>query len=180
MATSKKAHRLFSRLRTTRCSKSLALPRGTTVKRQGMIVLTNFRKAAQFDDHWARKFINDNPPGCPSLAFTFGYFQHGMTDPANVISMICFQKMQEVMTNVTFRLDELHAIDTRSPPVPDESSIRHLENGNTSSFTFEYRLQNNLWYVLETYKNGTDMNAFNSIPSTRLSPPAKIPSQARS
>ena len=40
-------------------------------------------------------FIKDNPPGCPSLAFTFGYFQQGITDPTNVTSMICFQKMQE-------------------------------------------------------------------------------------
>jgi hypothetical protein len=105
-----------------------------------------------------RKFIDDNPPGCPSLAFTFGYFQQGVTDPANVTSMICFQKMQEVMANVSFKQDELQAIDTRSPPVPDESSVRYLENGNTGSFTFEYRLQDNLWYVLEIYKNGTDAN----------------------
>jgi Protein of unknown function (DUF3433) len=105
-----------------------------------------------------RMFIKNNPPGCPSLAFTFGYFQQGVTDPTNVTSMICFQKMQEVMTNVTFKQDELHAIDTKSPPVPDESSIRHLENGNRGAFTFEYRLQDNLWYVLEIYKNGTDLN----------------------
>jgi hypothetical protein len=115
-----------------------------------------------------QKFIKDNPPGCPSLAFIFGSFQRGVADPANnylpgldggpanVTSMVCFQKMQQVMTNVTFEPDSLHTVDKQSPPVPDESSVQNLKNGDTGYFTFEYRLQYNLWYAMEIYKDGSD------------------------
>lgn len=84
-----------------------------------------------------------NPPGCPSLAFTFGYFELNSTEKSNVTTMICFQEMQEVRTNITLLLNSTE-LDATRPPLVDESSIKTLENGASGSTAFQYRIQNNL------------------------------------
>ncbi len=83
----------------------------------------------------------DNPPGCPSLAFTFGYFDLQVTDKINVTTMVCFQEMQEVKTQITLQLNSTE-LDSTYPPIADESSVKTLQNAKSGGTTFQYRIQN--------------------------------------
>jgi hypothetical protein len=98
---------------------------------------------------------SDNPPGCPSLAFTFGTFKLGSTDRSNVTTMVCYQQLQQVTAAVAFLANSTD-IDTASPPTVDESSVTTLANplSATGNTAFEYRLQNNLLNEIATF-NGS-------------------------
>lgn len=89
--------------------------------------------------------VPDNPPGCPSLAFTFGSFRLGSTERSVVTSMVCYQQLQRVSASVTFLVNSTK-IDSTRPPIVDESSVKLLSNPvSTSGGTiFEYRIQQNL------------------------------------
>jgi hypothetical protein len=104
---------------------------------------------------------NDNPPGCPSLAFTFGHLAYQLKDPKadpdgsgqiyyqtvttqpNLTTMICYQQLDEMQTNVTF-LPPDFTISTAQPPVPHEDSVRHLAGGPHGETSFEYRPQEHI------------------------------------
>jgi Protein of unknown function (DUF3433) len=100
---------------------------------------------------------NDNPPGCPSLAFTFGHLAYKLKDPItdnetgqtyyqtvttqpNLTTMICYQLLDEIQSNVTF-LPPDFTVSTTQPPVPHEDSVRHLASGPHGETFFEYRPQ---------------------------------------
>jgi hypothetical protein len=85
----------------------------------------------------------DNPPGCPSLAFAFGYYD--LTDSFDAAqpkatAMFCYQRMQQVLTNVTLTLPGL-SIAADQPPIPDESTVKLLSSGPNGETAFEYRIQ---------------------------------------
>jgi hypothetical protein len=100
---------------------------------------------------------HDNPPGCPSLAFTFGHLAYKLKDPMtdnetgqtyyqtvttqpNLTTMICYQLLDEIQSNVTF-LPPDFTISTAQPPVPHEDSVRHLASGPHGETSFEFRPQ---------------------------------------
>jgi hypothetical protein len=103
---------------------------------------------------------NDNPPGCPSLAFTFGHLAYKLKDPVtdnetgqtyyqtvatqtNLTTMICYQLLDEIQSNVTF-LPPDFTISTAQPPIPHEDSVRHLASGPHGETSFEYRPQSHI------------------------------------
>jgi hypothetical protein len=103
---------------------------------------------------------DDNPPGCPSLAFTFGHLAYKLKDPTtdnetgqtyyqtvttqpNLTTMICYQLLDEIQSNVTF-LPPDFTISTAQPPVPHENSVRHLASGPHGETSFEYRPQEHI------------------------------------
>ena len=79
---------------------------------------------------------NDNAPGCPSFAFTFGRITHN--DDSELTSMVCYQLLEEVQTNVVFNLPDLE-ISAESPPVPDEALATLLHSSNNGDTAFEFR-----------------------------------------
>lgn len=106
--------------------------------------------------------IADNPPGCPSLAFTFGRFKWDSTDSSNVTAMYCFQEIQELQATVSL-LPNSTELDLSQPPVVDEQTVRTLQNGNSGSTAFQYRIQSNLASVLVApYKDQLD-GFFNAL-----------------
>jgi hypothetical protein len=60
----------------------------------------------------------NNPPGCPSLPFTFGYFSVTRTTKSNVTTMMCYQLLKGVQTDVNFYLPGF-TISTSNSPVPE-------------------------------------------------------------
>ncbi|KAJ6439890.1 cutinase transcription factor 1 alpha [Purpureocillium lavendulum] len=88
--------------------------------------------------------ITDN--GCPSFAVTLGMinlksaekvgkdtrwnFEHAME------TLVCYQHVEEVKSNVTWHLPGFQ-IDTKQPPIPDESTKRSLKTeGGSERFPF--------------------------------------------
>jgi Protein of unknown function (DUF3433) len=85
----------------------------------------------------------DNPPGCPSLAFIFGHVSVNGTAKSNVTTMMCYQLLEEVQTNVTFYLPGF-TISASNPPVPDESTVKYLHSSSNGDTAFEFRPQSHL------------------------------------
>lgn len=90
-------------------------------------------------------YTSDNPPGCPSLAFTFGRFKVSSTDLTNVTTMVCYQELQQVSAQVTLLANSTQ-IDPANPPIVDETAVTTLPNpsSDVGSTAFQYRIQNNL------------------------------------
>ncbi|EXJ94509.1 hypothetical protein A1O1_02905 [Capronia coronata CBS 617.96] len=92
------------------------------------------------------EYISDNPAiGCPSLAFTFGQFQLDSTDKGQVTSMICYQEIQGLDANVTFKPNST-TIDPNHPPIVHDGSIFVHDNpaSTDGAHSFDFRIQNNL------------------------------------
>lgn len=106
-------------------------------------------------------YISDNPPGCPSLAFTFGLFKLDSTDRSMVTTMVCQQQIQQILATVTF-LANSTTIDGTNPPTVDESTVKLLVNplSTSGSTSFEYRIQQNLLNEFATF-NGSGYAANN-------------------
>ena len=102
--------------------------------------------------------IADNPPGCPSLAFTFGLFKLNSMDRSMVTTMVCQQRIQQVSATVTFLANSTR-IDTTIPPKVDESTITLLANplSNSGSTSFEFRIQNNLINEFAPFNGAGDL-----------------------
>ncbi|CAD6574065.1 MAG: hypothetical protein ASARMPREDX12_006370 [Alectoria sarmentosa] len=79
----------------------------------------------------------DNPPGCPSLGFIFGYFTVGDDTNTNASALVCSQLMEEVQAETHFLLPSLD-LDPRNPPIPDESTAKYLVNQTDA---LPYRIQ---------------------------------------
>lgn len=79
----------------------------------------------------------DNPRGCPSLGFIFGYFTVGDDTNTNVTALICSQLVEEVQTETHFLLPSLD-LDPSNPPIPDESTVKYLANQTDAR---PYRIQ---------------------------------------
>jgi len=118
-------------------------------------------------DQWA-----DNPRGCPSLAFTFGYFgwnETGYLDTSksNITTMMCYQLMQQVDVNVNISLPDL-SISTSSPPIPDETTARYLPAGRSGMEILEYRIEGHMEMQLsvfdqDQYTSTTDQLTDNNV-----------------
>lgn len=79
----------------------------------------------------------DNPPGCPSLAFIFGYLNVGDGMETDTTALICSQLAQEVQTETHFLLPSLD-LDPDNPPIPDEGTVKYLVNETSA---LPYRIQ---------------------------------------
>ena len=79
----------------------------------------------------------DNPPGCPSLGFIFGYFAPGGHTNINVTAFTCSRLAEEVQTETPFLLPSLD-LDHNHPPIPDESTVKYLANQTDA---LAYRIQ---------------------------------------
>lgn len=86
------------------------------------------------------------PPGCPSLAFTFGNFStewrdHFLWDleapTACFTTMSCSQLMAEVQTDVTLSIPDFTVISA----LPDESTAKYLPSGENGQIEFPWRPQ---------------------------------------
>ena len=105
----------------------------------------------------------DNPPGCPSLGFIFGYFTVGDDTNSNVTALMCSQLFEEVQAETEFLLPSLD-LDPRNPPVPNESTAKYLANQINA---LPYRIQTAFDTEITEY-NGT--NAFRTGNTTMLDP----------
>ena len=105
----------------------------------------------------------DNPPGCPSLGFIFGYFTVGDDTNINATGLICSQLVEEVQTETQFLLPSLE-LDPEHPPVPDESTVKYLANQTEA---LPYRVQVAFDSEVPAH-NGTP--AFESAIPTALDP----------
>ncbi|KAG9774125.1 hypothetical protein KCU88_g5579, partial [Aureobasidium melanogenum] len=83
---------------------------------------------------------NDNPPGCPSLAFIYGFVNVEVPEQTEVTVLMCYQQIQRVQTTVFFDLPAM-TISTAQAPIPDERTIELLPNGRNGETTFSYRIQ---------------------------------------
>jgi len=82
----------------------------------------------------------DNPPGCPSLAFIYGYADANDPAQTSITTLVCYQLINQIQANVTFTWPDL-SIPPSRPPVPDESSLAPVYSGPNRETTFQYRLQ---------------------------------------
>ncbi|KAI1815765.1 hypothetical protein GGS20DRAFT_584201 [Poronia punctata] len=95
--------------------------------------------------------------GCPSFAVTVGkgfatrkvkttknHTSFDFDIDIDVASIMCFQHLESVDTDVTLSLSSLGKIPTDHPPVPDESTARYLVNklSNYTGRIFEFPLNN--------------------------------------
>ncbi len=105
----------------------------------------------------------DNPPGCPSLGFIFGYFTVGDDSDDNATALICSQLAEEVQTETHFLLPSLD-LDPSNPPISDESTVKYLANQTDA---LPYRIQAAFDSEVIAY-NGT--SSFQSGSPTALDP----------
>ncbi|KIV87543.1 hypothetical protein PV11_03082 [Exophiala sideris] len=111
------------------------------------------------------QYIGDNPAvGCPTLAFTFGYFQLNSDDQSPVTTMICYQEIQSLQANVTLKLNTT-TIDSNHPPVIQNSTVSLEVNpiSTTGAKSFDFRIQNNL---------ANEMTLFNGAAGTPATNPS--------
>ncbi|KAJ9605266.1 hypothetical protein H2200_009923 [Cladophialophora chaetospira] len=82
----------------------------------------------------------DNPPGCPSLAFMYGFADVDDPIKTTITTLVCYQYIDQVQANVSFVLPDL-TIPTNQPPIVDESTSRRLKSGSNNETAFQFRLQ---------------------------------------
>lgn len=133
---------------------------------------------------------NDNPSGCPSLAFIYGYVDVNDQSQSAITTLMCYQQMQRIPVSLSLTLPEL-TISQESPPVPDESNITLLASGPGGEMAFSYRpelhMDNELSIFNQTQYDSTNfgqvtLDGFfqgvlfgrSPIPHTWLSDPARV------
>ncbi|KIV81827.1 hypothetical protein PV11_03979 [Exophiala sideris] len=82
----------------------------------------------------------DNPPDCPSLAFIYGYADANDPSRTSITTLMCYQYIDQLQTNVTFTWPDL-AIPGQSAPSVNESSAKRLSSGPAGQTEFQFRLQ---------------------------------------
>lgn len=111
-----------------------------------------------------------NQAGCPSFGFGFGTASPTPTNRSgdqgqdtiwspnsDILSFICSQRLEEVMTKVTFALHDF-SISKATPPIPDESTARLL-NGTHKNW-FQISLNT---LILSLRDLGSDYSGKNSL-----------------
>ena len=95
---------------------------------------------ADYDD----PYTDNSLTGCPSFAFSLGIASAGTksnkteddglvwNSHSNIGITYCYQRLEQVLTNVTFSYPGF-AINSTIPPLPIESSAHDLSNGSTTS-----------------------------------------------
>ncbi len=84
----------------------------------------------------------DNPPGCPSLAFVYGYADFDQPAKNDVTMLMCYQEIQTVETSVMFELGSM--LISSQAPVLTESSVKLLHSGPDGETAFSYRIQQHM------------------------------------
>ena len=69
----------------------------------------------------------DNHPGCPSLAFIYGYVDVNNPGVTSAGAMICTQRLDQISTTVTFTSANM-SISLLHPPIPDETTATPIPN----------------------------------------------------
>jgi hypothetical protein len=83
----------------------------------------------------------DNPPGCPSLAFIYGYADVEDTTKSTISVMSCSQIVEQLEANVTMQAVDL-SIPSHLPPIAIETSAIALPStADNSTTAFPFRLQ---------------------------------------
>lgn len=115
--------------------------------------------------------MNDNPLGCPSLAFIYGIANlssfSDITQKHRIAVEVCYQRLQKVDASVNF-LNSDFEIDSALPPLANESTAEYVKvtNGTlsyvkdvTSSTSFHFRIQEHFDTAFAVF-NGTNENPF--------------------
>lgn len=102
---------------------------------------------------------NNNPPGCPSLGFIYGYVDVHKPQETFVTAVMCYQELQTVQTAMTFNLPSF-AISLTQPPVPEESNVTLLQSGPNGETAFTYRIQEHMDQSLSLF-NQTEFQSAN-------------------
>lgn len=83
---------------------------------------------------------SDNPPGCPSLAFIYGYADVNNPSKTAVTTLMCYQYIDQIEANVSFALPAF-TIPITQPPSVNESSTQRLTSGPNNETAFPFRIQ---------------------------------------
>lgn len=112
--------------------------------------------------------LQDNsPPGCPSLAFTFGNFSiqrlidfsDDSPEPPDVFTtMSCYQLMAEIQTDVILSVPDFRV----SSAVPDESTIKYLASGPNGETEFGWRPQVHFELEVTIWDSNVSFGGFGS------------------
>ncbi|KAK5945434.1 hypothetical protein PMZ80_002639 [Knufia obscura] len=90
----------------------------------------------------------DNAPGCPSLVMVYGYLNGGAPLKSTWTSLLCYQQLQQITTNLTMTVPN-NEIPQDVPPVPNEATAQYLRSGPSDETAFWWRLQSNLEYPFQ-------------------------------
>ncbi|OCT46426.1 hypothetical protein CLCR_01041 [Cladophialophora carrionii] len=82
----------------------------------------------------------DNPPGCPSLGFLYGFVDVNDKSRSQATALMCYQQMEQLPVEVTLVQSDL-SISLNTPPIPDESEVKVLASGPNGETAFQYRIQ---------------------------------------
>ena len=123
--------------------------------------------------------IQDNPGGCPSLAFYFGKARANQTTVDDINILVCSQKLRQIKAKAIY--DEWTAsLETiLFPPANESSPAVYLTNGTANITTFPYRIQNHLQNLaLFPVENSTDTGFLYGIFNNIIYGPSKIPKES--
>lgn len=98
-----------------------------------------------FDSGTAPRDQPDNAPGCPSLVLSYGYFNGGTPSKSTWTSLMCYQKLQQLTTNLTCAVPSTEILPDL-PPIPDEATAQYMFSGPSNQTAFWWHLQANLEY----------------------------------
>jgi hypothetical protein len=82
----------------------------------------------------------DNPPGCPSLGFLYGFVDVNDDSRSSATALLCYQRMQQLPVDASLSFPDL-SLSPDSPPVADETKSTLLVAGPNNNTAFQYRLQ---------------------------------------
>lgn len=114
-----------------------------------------------------RPLQDNSPPGCPSLAFTFGNYSReteANRDPFDdspdgvFTTMSCYQLMAEIQTNVTLSVSDFTVLSA----VPDESTAKYLASGTNGETAFGWRPQVHFELEVTIWDSNVSFGGFGS------------------
>lgn len=108
----------------------------------------------------------DNPPGCPSLAFVYGYADVNDDSQTSITSLMCYQYIDELNLSVDLTYPNLEFQPDR-PPSVNESSSRRLTSGSNGETAFQFRLQTHMDDEFSSFNQTAD----NSTTTAGSAPP---------
>ncbi|KAF2143947.1 uncharacterized protein K452DRAFT_346624 [Aplosporella prunicola CBS 121167] len=100
--------------------------------------------------------------GCPTFGFSLGSSTLQESGNSTLVdtaftAVMCYQTLEQVDTNVTFHASDM-SIDTTHPPVPDESTVKRIQNPSTSSDIWE-------WHINSFVANLRDLKENSAVPT---------------
>ena len=108
----------------------------------------------------------DNPVGCPSLAFVYGYVDIA-ANTANITSQVCYQQLDSIPTNATLNYPDL-SVATTTPPIPIESLSQPIPANTANVTAFSFRPEIHFTRQLALFNQ--DAFASNNEGSTPIDP----------